>query len=158
MSFTFCEFDLQLLNLGFGFLATVFGVCFALCQSLHLDLQLVPLAFQGLLGFLHRHLVLQEMDTWPMLLLLFRCLLSISLFWPPRSLPSWPFPAAHWSRRTPGCVFVSCQPSAARGAWPRHPDSSSDGRPLSHAWTWRDRTRKWMNKRDARGGELKRNK
>lgn len=80
MSFTFCIFDLQFLNLGFGLLATVFRVPFALCQSLHLYLQLVQLALQGLLGFLHRHLVLQEQHTWRMLLVFFKCLLSIEHF------------------------------------------------------------------------------
>lgn len=52
--------NLKFLNLGLGLFATVFQVCFALIQSLHLSVQLVELALQGLLGFLHGHLVLQE--------------------------------------------------------------------------------------------------
>lgn len=145
LSFSFSALNLQLLNLGFGLLATVFRISFALSQRLQLNLQLIQLTLQGLLGFIHGHLVLQESHTSPVL---YRCLLSIGifLFWWQYFLPFWPVPAAHWARRTPDCVSVSCQPSAARGAWPLLPESSSAGWPLSHAWSWRDRMRKWMDR------------
>lgn len=74
LSVTFSMFDLQLLKLDFDFLTTLFRFSFALCQSLQLDLQVLHLTLQGLLGFLHGYLGLRRRGD--KLLMTCKCLLN----------------------------------------------------------------------------------
>lgn len=63
LPFSVFAFNLELLKVALGLLAAVFRFRLALLQGLQLIVQLVELALQRLLGFLHGGLVLQEWQT-----------------------------------------------------------------------------------------------